>query len=63
MSKTAFWELMAAIYIFMAIFTFGHYLNNKSIGPSFTDPLSAPFCAVFWPFYWSWELQREFSEA
>lgn len=59
--------IAAAFYIVAAILTFGHAAANwKCDATNFKDILcgndnqiveSIP-AAIFWPFYWSWELQE-----
>jgi len=54
-------KVFAVIYLVIAIWTFGHswkrldsyYYENKGAAIA-----GAPFCAAFWPLYWSVVLQE-----
>jgi len=49
-------RIIIAIYIIVAIGTFGRVANNRAVNPMAQE--LAPFICLCWPFYWSWELQR-----
>jgi hypothetical protein len=50
-------RIIAAIYIIAAILTFGHAANNSAV-PEAAKSDGLVLISMFWPFYWSWELQR-----
>lgn len=60
--KTAI-RVFAAIYLFVAILTYGHAWNrigSQSRYQEYRGPciVGSPFCAAFWPLYWSVVLQE-----
>lgn len=45
-------------YAVIAIVTFGHAINNPSLYNASVSPMPEGFCAIAWPLYWSWYIQR-----
>ena len=50
-------RIAIASYIIGAILTFGHSSNNHALSAWAREGCS-PINAMFWPLYWSWELQQ-----
>ena len=50
-------RIAIALYIIGAIGTFGHSANNPAL-PAAAREGGSLFIGMFWPLYWSWELQR-----
>jgi hypothetical protein len=50
-------RIAIALYIIGAIGTFGHSANNPAL-PAAAREGGSLFISMFWPLYWSWELQR-----
>jgi hypothetical protein len=50
-------RILIAIYIMAAILTFGHAVNNPALSNAAKRD-GLVIIAIFWPFYWSCELQR-----
>lgn len=50
-------KILIAVYVVGIVATFGHAINNAAASDAAKS--IAPFIAVAWPFYWSWELQRK----
>ena len=50
-------RISIASYIIGAILTFGHAANNAALSNAAKSD-GLVLISMFWPFYWSWELQR-----
>ena len=51
-------RIAIALYIIGVIGTFGHVANNQSLSAEARGGGAFEIC-LCWPFYWSWELQRQ----
>lgn len=49
-------KVAVATYILMLVFTFGHAVNNIGNDKNDACLMAIPDC-IFWPFYWSYQLQ------
>lgn len=57
MSKLRLLLVAVVAYALMAIVTFGHAKHHIEKGTWGNDELSIA-SSLFWPLYWSWELQK-----